>query len=245
MSEVKLNVYSIYPTVNGEVGLLQGAPTVFLRLAGCPLRCVWCDTPYALTGNSGTSLTTEQVFNKINKYQFKNVCITGGDPMVQQKRLPDLIDMLVRNGYRVSMETSGAIKINTILDVTDWVFDYKLPGSKEHDKMMTPSDFVEQYDIVYRLMAFRSMWIKMVVANPEDFKCAESFMFDMQNAYYFHYHTYLDEQIKFAVSPVWDLLHPSDLFDMIQKSPYKAKLNLNLQIHKWIWPLGEKGDEKK
>jgi 7-carboxy-7-deazaguanine synthase len=98
-------VNEIFHSIQGE-GLLAGTPSVFIRLAGCPLRCVWCDTKYAWDANEGEELPIPEIINRIVHWPCRFVVITGGEPMVNPQ-LPDLAKALKERNKHITIETAG------------------------------------------------------------------------------------------------------------------------------------------
>jgi len=104
-------ISEIFYSIQGE-GPNIGKPSIFLRLAGCNLKCKWCDTKYALNSANFKSMTNKKIIQKIKKYPCKNVVITGGEPLLQQDGLKELLDAMY--GYKIELETNGSLplKIN-------------------------------------------------------------------------------------------------------------------------------------
>ena len=109
----------------------MGIPTVFIRLTGCPLRCGYCDTSYAFKG--GKWMEVHELLQKVGQYQSRHVTVTGGEPLAQKSCLP-LLTALCDAGYRVSLETSGALDISMVDPRVTIVMDLKTPGSGEVEK---------------------------------------------------------------------------------------------------------------
>jgi len=106
-----MNVSEIFFSIQGE-GLLAGAPSVFIRLAGCPVKCKWCDTAYAFDYNSDDDMSVEQIAEKAKKYDSNYYVITGGEPLLEQdmterQGLKELLDSLSQFGGHITIETSG------------------------------------------------------------------------------------------------------------------------------------------
>ena len=81
MQNAEIQISEIFYSIQGE-GLLAGRPSVFVRLAGCPLRCRWCDTQYALNSSAGKKMSIDQIITQVKKYSPPYVVITGGEPLI-------------------------------------------------------------------------------------------------------------------------------------------------------------------
>ena len=127
---LSLKVSEIFFSLQGEASR-AGLPTVFVRLAGCPLRCVWCDTEHAFA--DGRRLTLTQILESVGSYQTHQVCVTGGEPLAQKNCLP-LLAALCDAGYEVCLETSGALDIAQVDARVSRIVDLKAPGSGESAK---------------------------------------------------------------------------------------------------------------
>ena len=126
----RLRITEIFLSLQGESSSV-GRPTVFVRLTGCPLRCGYCDTEYAFTG--GEWMTLEAVLERVAGYRTQHVTVTGGEPLAQKACLP-LLQHLCDAGYRVSLETSGALDIAAVDPRVHKVMDLKTPGSGEVER---------------------------------------------------------------------------------------------------------------
>jgi len=100
-------VSEIFHSLQGE-GLMIGVPSVFIRTSGCNLRCRWCDTPYASWKPEGTTLSVDEIMEKIKVFSCRHVVLTGGEPMVAPD-LPVLATLLRREGYHITIETAGTV----------------------------------------------------------------------------------------------------------------------------------------
>jgi 7-carboxy-7-deazaguanine synthase len=122
-----LRITEIFCSLQGEARSI-GQPTVFVRLTGCPLRCVYCDTAYAFHG--GLIYTLDDILREVASHGVPRVCVTGGEPLAQPNCLP-LLQALCDVGYEVSLETSGALDLSGVDPRVSRVMDLKTPGSGE------------------------------------------------------------------------------------------------------------------
>ena len=126
----RLRITEIFYSLQGEADS-AGYPTVFVRLTGCPLRCNYCDTAYAFGG--GQWLDVESVMAQVQQLALQHVCVTGGEPLAQKACLT-LLTRLCDAGYRVSLETSGALPFAEVDRRVVKVVDVKTPGPGEHER---------------------------------------------------------------------------------------------------------------
>jgi 7-carboxy-7-deazaguanine synthase len=133
-----LRITEIFYSLQGESRTV-GLPTVFVRLTGCPLRCLYCDTEYAFHG--GELQTLDDIVSQVENYQPRYVTVTGGEPLAQPNCLP-LLTRLCDSGYEVSLETSGAMPIGNVDARVVNVLDLKTPASGEVER----NDYRQDYD---------------------------------------------------------------------------------------------------
>lgn len=157
-----MRIHSIFKSINGEVNKYhQGSICIFIRLAGCSLRCKYCDTVQAQSPDSGKEMNIDEIINEVVK--FKNcyrVTITGGEPLLQEAELGELVSRLSMV-YDISIETNGAHLIKKSWTAS-WVVDYKCSSSGMKKKMLLKN---------YRLVGVHDI-IKFVIANKQDFEDA-------------------------------------------------------------------------
>lgn len=129
-----MKVYSIFKSIQGE-GRTMGAPTTFVRTSGCPLRCTYCDTKQAY--GEGGLMGVEAIMDEVRKHGTRHVCLTGGEPLMQ-KDAPSLVNRLLEEGYKVVVETNGAMPLDEMPCDEDLTIsmDIKCPSSGEADKMV-------------------------------------------------------------------------------------------------------------
>ena len=146
MNTDSLRITEIFHSLQGET-TTSGIPTVFVRLTGCPLRCDYCDTAYAFEG--GQQMSFVEILDNVSKYDCPYVTVTGGEPLAQPQCI-ELLQMLCDQGYRVSLETSGAICVKKVDSRVIKIVDLKTPGSGEVSRnlfsnieYLNPSDEVK------------------------------------------------------------------------------------------------------
>ncbi|MCM8818238.1 MAG: 7-carboxy-7-deazaguanine synthase QueE [Candidatus Omnitrophica bacterium] len=143
-------VNEIFYSIQGE-GLLQGLPFIFIRFSGCNLRCLWCDTKYAW--KKGKEMTEKEILKKIEKFNCKRVCFTGGEPYLQN--IEYLFKLLKKKNYFISVETNGTIWENI-------KFDWITVSPKIEGKIFHPLG----YDIRFRKLASE---FKYIIINKKIF----------------------------------------------------------------------------
>jgi 7-carboxy-7-deazaguanine synthase len=211
-----LTIYEIYASVQGE-STHVGRPCVFVRLAACNLRCVWCDTPYAFTG--GTKMSLDQILAEVARYQCRLVEITGGEPLLQPG-VHDLMARFVAEGYEVLLETGGHMPIDDVPDEVITILDVKCPGSGESDAMHWPN--------LDRLSARDE--VKFVILNRADYEYARDVVARFG----------LDRRVAAVLfSPVHGVQDPAELARWILGDHVPARLQL--QAHKYIWTPETRG----
>ena len=211
LNNTTLNITEIFYSLQGEAKEV-GIPTVFVRLTGCPLRCNYCDTAYAFKGNNPLSI--QHILDEIAQYNTQYVCVTGGEPMAQSNCLK-LLDALIDNDYKVSMETSGSIDIAPVNSKVSIVMDIKTPSStEEHQNRYENLSILKNKD-----------QLKFVIASRSDFDWCTEILENHE----------VESEVLF--SPVYESLKPVELADWILEK--KLNIRLQVQLHKILW-----GDQK-
>ena len=206
----ELRITEIFHSLQGEARTV-GVPTVFVRLTGCPLRCVWCDTEYAFSG--GEILELPQVLERVAAYGCDHVCVTGGEPLAQPECL-ELLSELCDQGYEVSLETSGALPIADVDPRVSRVMDLKAPDSGEsHRNLWDNLAQLTQHDQV-----------KFVISSRTDYDWAR-FKLDEFS---------LPGRVgEVLFSPTHGQLPPATLAQWLLEDRVPARFQI--QLHKLLW----------
>ncbi|MGA2322980.1 MAG: 7-carboxy-7-deazaguanine synthase QueE [Sedimentisphaerales bacterium] len=160
-------VNEIFHSLQGE-GLLAGTPSVFIRLAGCPVGCEWCDTKYAWDANEGEELPIPEIVNKIVQWPCRYVVITGGEPMVNPQ-LPALVEAIKERNKHITIETAG-IKFVSGLACDLMSVSPKLSnsGAKKGPLRQQSSGQADPFSPVRQLIRRYPYQLKFVVDSPDD-----------------------------------------------------------------------------
>jgi 7-carboxy-7-deazaguanine synthase len=204
-----LRITEIFCSLQGESSLV-GLPTVFVRLTGCPLRCGYCDTTYAFKG--GETLELDTVLEQVAAFGVEHVTVTGGEPLAQTS-CHALLVALCDAGYRVSLETSGALDIADVDERVKRVMDIKTPSSGEVDrnlwsnlKLLVPDDEV-----------------KFVIGDRDDYKWSKGILSEHS----------LASRCGVLFSPVYGVLEAGTLADWIVDD--RLPVRFQIQLHKLLW----------
>ena len=221
--EAGLRLTEIFYSLQGEA-LTSGLPTIFVRLTGCPLRCVYCDTEYAFTGGERQSLET--IIETIKSYPCKRICLTGGEPLAQPNAI-ELMKRLLSDGYEISLETAGALTVANVPKAVSKVMDLKTPSSGEVDKNLWSNlDHLTQHD-----------QIKFVIMNRTDYDWAKAMLSEhklneLVDTVWFSPMFNVAEDIDDEVSPDVPLL-ARELAEWMLADALPVRFQL--QLHKIIW----------
>ncbi len=205
-----LRLTEIFHSLQGETSTV-GLPTVFVRLTGCPLRCQYCDTAYAFTG--GELWTLDEILERVAIYGAQYVTVSGGEPLAQPLCI-QLLRRLCDAGFRVSLETSGAMDIRNVDSRVVTILDLKTPGSEECDRNMESNiGLLKSVDQV-----------KFVICDRRDYEWAKAKtdQFDLQH-----------RVAEVLFSPSYGQLAYADLAAWILTD--KLPVRMQLQLHKIIW----------
>jgi 7-carboxy-7-deazaguanine synthase len=209
MQATTLRITEIFHSLQGETRRV-GLPTVFIRLTGCPLRCVYCDTAYAFSG--GENMTLAQIMEAVAKHGAHHVTVTGGEPLAQKNCLPLLV-ALCDAGYDVSLETGGAMDVSAVDARVAKVVDIKTPDSGEAEKNRWRNlDALNPHDE-----------IKFVLCSEADYRWASQLLSEHK----------LTEKCGVLFSPVHGDLSPAQLADWILRD--RLPVRMQVQLHKMLW----------
>lgn len=206
---VSLKISEIFFSLQGEA-TRAGLPTVFVRLTGCPLRCVWCDSEHAFAG--GKRMSQVQIMDVVAHYGVRHVCVTGGEPLAQKNCLP-LLEALCDAGYDVSLETSGALNISGVDPRVSRIVDLKAPGSGEVSKNHWEN---------LALLTSRDE-LKFVLTDRADYEWARDAIAER----------HLASVCPLLFSTVQGKLKPVDLAEWILAD--RLPVRFQMQLHKLLW----------
>lgn len=210
---MQMKINEIFYSIQGE-GKWAGLPNIFVRAAGCNLRCSFCDTQYAY--ENGKEMNINEIVDEIQKFHCEHICITGGEPLLQDETL-DLIDVLLKRGYTICLETNGSISIEKIVSKESLMvsLDIKCPSSNMHEKM--------NFNNLLHLT--NNNQLKFVIKNRKDYEYAKEIIGQY------------NPQCTVFFQPIWSV-NPKELSSWILDDGLNVRLGL--QLHKIIW-----GDKKR
>tara|TARA_B110000259_G_scaffold35085_1_gene39216 strand:- start:243 stop:893 length:651 start_codon:yes stop_codon:yes gene_type:complete len=210
MSESSLRITEIFHSLQGETST-TGLPTVFVRLTGCPLRCSYCDTAYAFEG--GSKMMLSEIMQTVTDFGARYVTVTGGEPLAQPQCL-ELLKDLCDAGYKVSLETSGAMPIDDVDNRVVKIVDLKTPGSGEVTRNL--------YENIPLLLPHDE--VKFVICDRQDYDWSCMKMDELGLA---------DRAAEILFSPSQGELTPKQLAQWILQD--KLNVRMQIQTHKYIW----------
>ena len=208
MNSEYLSVFEIFSSIQGE-STFVGLPFVFVRLAGCNLKCSWCDTPKAQILESAKRISPAEITANVLDFGLKHVCITGGEPLMQDAT-PSLCELLLKEQFIVTLETNGSLDISRVPAGVIRVMDLKCPSSGMSDyNNLNNIQFLTSKDE-----------IKLICACREDYEFAINLIRGSLR----------DFQGSILISPVWERLNPADLAKWVLSD--RIPVRVHLQLHK-------------
>ncbi len=211
-----LFVTELFASIQGE-STRAGMPCGFVRLAGCNLRCHWCDTPHAFEG--GREMLLSQVLDTVAQWRLPLVQVTGGEPLLQPGCVP-LVEALLAAGHTTLVETNGTLPITALPENCIRIIDVKCPGSGMSERMHWPN---------IQALTTRDE-VKFVLTDRADYDHALAMI---------KQHNILSTGAAILFSPVADMLDPQQLAKWMVADSAPARLQL--QLHKIIWPADMRG----
>lgn len=218
----KYRIAEKFISINGE-GRHAGQLAVFIRFCGCNLRCSYCDTAWAWEDDApGELLSQEEICAYISQSGIRRVTLTGGEPL-RQAHILELLQELAALPIQVEIETNGSQPLAPVLTLPnrpELTVDYKLPGSGMEAHMHKEElALLDKRDVV-----------KFVCSDKDDLQRALAVMQELK----------LAERTNVYLSAVWGKLKPADIVDFMRENCLNG-VNLQLQLHKFIWPPDTKG----
>ena len=209
MTEPMLRITEIFRSIQGE-STRAGFPCAFIRLTGCSLRCVWCDSAYAFHG--GGDMTVSDAADRVLALETGLVEVTGGEPLEQVGVYP-LMERLLSAGKTVLLETGGHVALDRVDPRVVKIVDVKAPGSgMQHANLSGNLDLLQPHDEV-----------KFVLADRRDFDWSLALVRERG----------LDERHAVTFSPAWETLRADELAAWVRDSG--RPIRLGLQLHKILW----------
>ena len=207
----ELRITEIFLSIQGESSH-AGRPCAFVRLTGCPMRCVWCDSEYTFTG--GEKMTFEDIFERLERFGCPLVEVTGGEPLAQRNVFPFITELLDR-GYEVLIETGGFVSTEDVDPRAKIILDVKCPASGEAER--------NHWENLSRLRADQDE-VKFVVADLADWEFAKNVIEE---------YALLERTKEILISPVFGCEDIQKIAEAVAESGMRVRLNL--QLHKYIW----------
>ena len=212
-----LRITEIFLSIQGESSH-AGRPCSFVRLTGCPMRCVWCDSEYTFYG--GEKIGFDDILGKLEEFGCKLVEVTGGEPLAQKNVFP-FIASLCDRGYEVLIETGGYVSTENVDPRASVILDVKCPASGESER--------NHWENLSRLRSEKDE-VKFVIADMDDWTFAREVIekYDLAS-----------RAKEVLISPVHGVENLAELAEAVSRSGLQVRFNL--QLHKFIWGAEARG----
>lgn len=222
--EIEMKVVEIFKSIDGE-GKRTGKVATFIRLAGCNLRCVYCDTTYSFDTSTAQEMSIEEIVGKCFELGTRYITLTGGEPLIHPDAW-DLVSALCTKGFQVNIETNGSVDLRKYIEDRDYylwdVFftvDYKTKYSGMSHRMK--KEAFEDLDPLNDL-------VKCVVASKEDMDGALQYLDSLHKPF------------NIWFSPVFGAIDPKEIVEYVLASG-RTDITVQIQLHKIIWDPNERG----
>ena len=212
-----LRITEMFLSIQGESSH-AGRPCSFVRLTGCPMRCVWCDSEYTFTG--GERISFDEIFAKLEDFGCNLIEVTGGEPLAQRNVFTFITELCSR-GYEALIETGGYVSTENVDTRASIILDVKCPASGEAERNHWPN--------LARLRPEKDE-VKFVIADLDDWVFAQKVICE---------HDLTKRAKEILVSPVHGIPNLEAIAEAVAKSGLKVRLNL--QLHKYIWGADARG----
>ncbi len=214
---MELRITEMFLSIQGESSH-AGRPCSFVRLTGCPMRCVWCDSEYTFTGGERKSF--DAILQMLSQFGCNLVEVTGGEPLAQKNVFP-FITEVCDEGYEVLVETGGYISIEDVDARATIILDIKCPASGESARNHWPN--------LERLRPEMDE-VKFVIADIQDWEFAKEIIkkFDLSS-----------RAKEILISPIYGMPDLSEIAEAVAASGLTVRFNL--QLHKYIWGADVRG----
>jgi len=212
-----LRITEIFLSIQGE-STHSGRPCAFVRLTGCPMRCVWCDSEYTFTG--GERISFAEILARLREFGCHLVEVTGGEPLAQKNVFP-FISLLCDEDFEVLIETGGYVSTAKVDERAKIILDVKCPASGESER--------NHWANLERLRADKDE-VKFVIADLNDWEFAKEIIekYDLEI-----------RAKEVLISPIFGIENLAEIAETVSRSGLKVRLNL--QLHKYIWGKDTRG----
>ncbi|AEY67490.1 radical SAM protein [Clostridium sp. BNL1100] len=237
----KIPVIEIFNSISGE-GISAGTIVTFVRVAGCNLRCSFCDTRYSYEGTYNIEeMLPEQILEKVAEYKCKDIICTGGEPLETGMEKRYLPLFLASYGYNVRIETNGSCELYSEEELRSFGIDNVLRNVYYTIDVKCPGSEMSKFDLIEKNVHFlkKEDEIKFVIAGEEDFEYSIEKIKAFKDIF-------RSNEITLNFSPVFGSIEPAELVELLKLhnsffAEHELRVRLSLQIHKFIWNPQKRG----